>query len=258
MTTTYNLWDFPCETENPTLTHYAPEHKDSDWSILIFPGGAYTHRAPHEGEGYANFLNAHGIHAFVVGYRVAPSQFPESLCDARRAIRMVRKNAEAWGLSADKIAVMGSSAGGHLAALVSNYMQPIENEVHDEIDTIDCRPNAQILCYPVISLLEGWGHHWSGRTLLGDRYDELAETLSAHNLVTEQTPPAFVWHTFADNGVPVQNSLEYVKALKENNVPAELHVFPMGDHGLGLADQDPELSHVAQWSGLLLNWLKTL
>ncbi len=258
MVTTYNLWDFSCEPEDPTLTHYAPAEVKSDWSVVIFPGGGYTLRAEHEGKGYAEFFNQHGIHAFVVDYRVAPSRFPESLTDARRAIRTVRKNAEAWGLSADKIAVMGSSAGGHLAALASNYFEPIENEKKDEIDDLNCRPNAQILCYPVISLQAEWGHLGSGQNLLGERYDELAEALSVQNLVSDQTPPAFVWHTFADACVPVNNSLEYVKALKAHNIPAELHIFPMGRHGLGLVDQTPEFSHVAQWSGLLLNWLKTL
>lgn len=258
MTQTYDLWDFACEHETPTMTHYIPTEKKSDWSVVIFPGGGYQHRAVHEGKGYAEFLNAHGVHAFVVEYRVAPSYFPVPLADARRAVRMVRYFAKDWGVCADKIAVMGSSAGGHLAALVSNYTQPLENEVHDAIDEEAYRPNAQILCYPVISLLPDFGHIGSGKNLLGERYEELGGALSVQNLVTPQTPPAFVWHTFTDNGVPVTNSLEYVKALKEANVSAELHVFPMGGHGLGLADQDPETAHVAQWSGLLLNWLKTL
>lgn len=258
MTQTYNLWDFACEHETPTMTHYIPTEKKSDWSVVIFPGGGYQHRAVHEGKGYAEFLNAHGVHAFVAEYRVTPSCFPDPLADARRAVRMVRHFAEEWGVCADKIAVMGSSAGGHLAALVSNYTQPLENEVHDAIDEEAYRPNAQILCYPVISLLSDFGHVGSGKNLLGERYEELGGALSVQNLVTPQTPPAFVWHTFADGCVPVTNSLEYVKALKAASVSAELHVFPMGGHGLGLADQDPETAHVAQWSGLLLNWLKTL
>ena len=258
MIQTYNLWDFDCPHETPAMTRYVPAEKKSDWSIVIFPGGAYTHRAVHEGKGYAEFLNKHGIQAFVVDYRVAPSRFPAQLADARRAVRMVRHHAKEWDACSDKIAVMGSSAGGHLAALVSNYDRPLPHEGHDAIDREDYKPNAHILCYPVISLLSDFGHIGSGEQLLGEQYQELGQALSVQNLVTAQTPPAFVWHTFADGSVPVTNSLEYVKALKAANVSAELHVFPMGGHGLGLADRDPETAHVAQWSGLLLNWLRTL
>lgn len=257
----YRLWDFTCEPENPVITHYKPETQTSEWTVVIFPGGGYSHRAPHEGKGYAEFLNSHGINAFVVDYRVAPAQFPAPLADARRALRFVRHNAETLGVKKDKVAVMGSSAGGHLAALLSNYREPLAGEPCDELDREDYLPNAQILCYPVIRLAGDFAHVGSGQNLLGDQYDRLAEKLCVDSLVTEQTPPAFVWHTFADDGVPVLNSLAYVGALKAKNVAAELHVFPEGRHGLGLADgdeNDPVLRHVAQWSGLLINWIQSL
>lgn len=261
----YSLWDFECEHENPMISYYKPEEKTSDWTMIIFAGGAYEHRALHESKGYAEFLNENGIAAFVVDYRVSPSHFPAPLADARRAVRFVRRNAERFGVVKDKIAVMGSSAGAHLAALVSNYREELPG-VQDDLEGESCFPNAQILCYPVIHVTADFGHVGSGENLLGERYEELKEKFNLDTLVTEQTPPAFLWHTFSDSGVPVLNSLAYVAALHAKGVPAELHVFPRGPHGMGLADVTKEpvyddesvYNHVAQWSGLLLNWIKQL
>lgn len=254
---------FSLKTENPeqtiTVTYYTPEPRTSPWTIVIFPGGAYVDHAQHEGKGYAEFLSVNGIGALVVNYRTSPNRFPSELADARRAVRFLRKHAKELGVTQDKIAVMGSSAGGHLAALVSNYEGPLSCEPIDELDQEDYRPNAQILCYPVISVCPGFGHIGSGMNLLGESYEEKKEEFSLQNMVTEATPPAFIWHTFEDVGVPVINSLVYARALKEHGVSTELHVFPHGRHGLGLANQDPhdtKLCHTAQWSGLLLNWLK--
>ena len=140
----YPLWDFKCEPENPQISYYKPEKTSSDWSVVIFPGGGYHHRAEHEGKGYAEFLNEHGITAFVVDYRVIPNRFPAELSDARRAMRFVRKNAELFGIKKEKIAVMGSSAGGHLATLVSNYLGELPGEPYDEIDNEEFLANAQI------------------------------------------------------------------------------------------------------------------
>ncbi|MBO7292531.1 MAG: alpha/beta hydrolase, partial [Clostridia bacterium] len=170
--TVYPLWEgtFPgTATETPAVTFYPPAEKKSDAAVVIFPGGGYHHRAKHEGEGYAEFLNGFGIAAFVVDYRVTPAYFPDPLLDARRAVRFVRANAERFGIDPQKIAVMGSSAGGHLAALVSTYLERIEGEGVDAIDEFDALPNAQVLCYPVISSDERIAHVGSFRTLLGDR-----------------------------------------------------------------------------------------
>lgn len=266
-TETTNLWKtIPgmCE-EIPTITAYIPDNKTSAGAVVILPGGGYRKRAPHEGKRYAEFLTDNGITAFVVEYRVAPHRFPLPLLDARRGIKFVRFFADKYGIDKSKIAIMGSSAGGHLAALTSTYFKDIEtNTPSDEIDGEDFIPNAQILCYPVIKLLEeGVAHIGSGRQLLGEMRDTLAKGLEPHTLVTAKTPPAFIWHTHADSEVNVINSLEYAKSLKNNGVDAELHVFPHGRHGMGLADiPDPsdthgKLSkHVSQWSGLLLNWLR--
>lgn len=264
-TETSNLWKtIPgmCE-EIPTITAYIPDNKTSDGAVVILPGGGYRKRAPHEGKRYAEFLTDNGITAFVVEYRVAPHRFPLPLLDARRGIKFARFFADKYGIDKSKIAIMGSSAGGHLAALTSTYFKDIETDTPtDEIDGEDFIPNAQILCYPVIKLLEeGVAHIGSGQQLLGEMRDTLAKDFEPHTLATAKTPPAFIWHTHADSGVNVINSLEYAKSLKNNDVDTELHVFPHGGHGLGLTDHiketDPKiLKHVAQWSELLITWLK--
>lgn len=255
MKETVKLWDnVPglCE-QIPELDCYFPENKTSDIAVVIFPGGGYGHLAPHEGKGYAEFLNQHGITAFVCSYRVAPHRFPLPLLDARRAIRFVRYYNDKFGIAKDKVYVMGSSAGGHLAALSSTYYEPIEFETDDGIDAECAKPNGQILCYPVIKLLgKGVAHLGSGKNLLGALQPDLGEELSPDQIVTAQTPKAFIWHTFDDKGVNVINSLDYARALRQNHVDVEMHIYPHGAHGLGLALQDP---HVADWSRQLLRWL---
>ncbi|MBO5060519.1 MAG: alpha/beta hydrolase [Clostridia bacterium] len=256
----FQLWENTpgmCE-EIPMLTAYIPDNKTSAAAVVIFPGGGYAGRAEHEGSGYAEFLAENGITAFVVDYRVFPHRFPLPLSDARRAVRTVRFNAENYGIDKNKIAVMGSSAGGHLAAMVSTYYEPIEFENTDEIDKEDFIPNAQILCYPVIELLgKGIGHIGSGKNLLGDMLAEMGEELSPNLIVSEKTPPAFIWHTFDDNVVNVINSLDYAKALKEKGILSECHIFPNGPHGLGLCKNDDEVSkHVRGWTESLIKWFK--
>lgn len=242
-----------CE-EIPEIHAYRPVEILTDASVVIFPGGGYAGRAPHEGHGYARFLSEKGIHAFVVDYRVAPHRFPLPLLDARRAMRFVRAHAADYGISKNKIAVMGSSAGGHLAAMVSTYTMPLEFENTDAIDVEDFLPNAQILCYPVIcSPDSGVAHKGSYYNLIGKRNRTLENALDPVQNVTIATPPAFIWHTADDNCVNVINSYRYASALRQAGVSTELHVFPHGRHGLGLASGLP---HVAQWSNLLLNWLE--
>jgi len=256
---TKQLWDETpgmCE-EIPTITEYLPKDKKSDIAIIIFPGGGYGMRAGYEGKDYAEFLAENGHTAFVVDYRVAPHKFPLPLLDARRAIRTVRHNADKYRIDKNKIAVMGSSAGGHLAALCSTYFEPIEFENVDEIDKEDFIPNYQILCYPVISLFgKAITHFGSGMNLLGELLPEKCEELSPHLIVSPKTPPAFIWHTFADGGVNVKNSLMYAQSLKDYDVPTEMHIFPDGRHGLGLALEKDKISrHVRAWSIMLLKWL---
>ena len=261
----YNLWENTpglCN-ETPAITYYEPDSRTTDAAVVIFPGGGYCNRAPHEGKGYAEFLAGNGIAAFVVDYRVSPHYFPLPLLDARRAVRYVRYNAEKFGINKDKIAVMGSSAGGHLAAFVSTYTQPIDFEGADDIDKEKFLPDAQILCYPVINLYNlNTTHIGSGDNLIGNKRAESNDVISRRKyspnlLVGENTPKAFIWHTFEDWAVDVRNSLEYASALREYGIDTELHIFPHGVHGLGLTNHSNDLeNHVAQWSGLLLNWLK--
>ena len=256
MTDTVQLWKQTpgmCE-EIPVLGIYIPENKTTDIAVVIMPGGGYRGRAPHEGKGYAEFLNAHGIAAFVCQYRVAPHRFPLPLLDARRAIRYVRYFSEKFGISKEKVYIMGSSAGGHLSAMTSTYREPIEFEGLDDIDRENPNPNGQILCYPVIKLLgKGVAHLGSGMNLLGDKQVEMGEELSPDLIADENTPKAFIWHTFSDPAVNVINSLDYAKRLRQMNVPVEMHIYPEGSHGLGLAPNNP---HVADWAERLIAWLK--
>lgn len=252
------LWDNTpglCE-EIPQITYYKPTAPAGDGAVVIFAGGGYHGRAAHEGPGYANFLAANGVHAFVVDYRVAPHRHPLPLLDARRGVRYVRAYAAEYGIDPNKVAVMGSSAGGHLAALVSTCSEPISYEGVDEMDALSGRPNAQILCYPVIlPPADPSSHTGSYCNLLGGRDEEGERMTCPVTHVSEDTPPAFIWHTAEDPGVNVCNSYAYATALRQAGVPVEMHIFPYGHHGLGLAEKAP---HVNQWTGLLLNWLRLI
>lgn len=254
MKKTILLWDKADSSEmNTELDCYLPDIKIHRCAIVIFPGGGYWGRAEHEGKEYAEFLNAHGISAFVCQYHVYPHQFPVQLLDARRAIRYVRHYAAQFGIDKDQVYVMGSSAGGHLASLVSTYYEPISGENTDSVDQECYIPNGQILCYPVIKLLgKEIAHLDSGKNLLGDRQAAMGEELSPDLIATSKAPKAFIWHTFNDSCVSVLNSMDYAKRLWANQVEVELHIYPHGEHGLGLAPNDP---HVAQWSESLLRWL---
>ncbi len=253
--TTRKLWEqVPgmCQ-QTPELDCYIPESKTSDIAVVIFPGGAYGLLSPHEGEGYANFLNKNGICAFVCRYRVAPHRYPLPLLDARRAVRYVRHYSEEFGICKDKVYVMGSSAGGHLAALTSTHYEPIPFETNTDIDGESALPNGQILCYPVIKLLgKDVANLGSGKNLLGEMHVFMGEELSPDLIATPKTPKAFIWHTFDDQGVNVINSLDYARALRINGVDVEMHIYPHGRHGLGLAEDDP---YVSDWSRHLLSWL---
>lgn len=254
-TKTANLWETaPGAYQTvPTLDIYIPENKTSDIAVVILPGGGYSGHAVYEGKDYAEFLNAHGITAFVCPYRVHPHLFPLPLLDSRRSIRYVRYHSEEFGINKNKIYIMGSSAGGHLAAMTSTYYAPIEFEGMDAIDAESPKPDGQILCYPVIALLgKGLAHLSSGQRLLGMRQAEMGEELSPHLIADSTTPRAFIWHTFEDSAVSVNNSLLYAKRLRDVGVSTELHVYPYGAHGRGLAENMP---HTGNWTRELLEWL---
>lgn len=246
----FTLWEQEGATK---IVWHEPKEKKTDACVIVFPGGGYAALCDYEGKDYAEFLNSLGITAFVVYYHIFPNRFPLPLLDARRAVRLVRANAEKFGVAADKIAVMGSSAGGHLCALTSTYTAKIDGEGVDEIDDYDFLPNAQILCYPVISSDERVYHQGSYMNLLGEELFEKRKQFDPELLATEKTPPAFIWHTAEDGLVPVANSCRYTARLAQLGVYSELHVFPYGAHGRALALAIEE-QHTAQWKGLLLRW----
>ena len=266
------LWDNIPGTLNtlPKLEYYPAQNKKTTATVLICPGGGYGHLADHEGKGYAEFLNSIGMDAFVLKYRLAPDRFPMQLLDARRALRVIRSKKDELNIDEKRIAIMGSSAGGHLAALTSTYTSPIEFEDIDELDKLSGMPNLTILCYPVIHhpAPDNITHGGTYNNLLGDKVAEKCKEVSPELLVTDSTPPAFIWHTSSDGGVNVINSYMYASALRNHGINHEMHIFPEGVHGLGLADNLPGVTHsiggaginkhVSQWSGLLKNYLEEI
>lgn len=253
---TFDLWENVSGMSDaaPWITVYVPDIKRTEGALVVLPGGGYGGLSPSEGNDYAEFFADKGITVFVCGYRVAPHKFPAQLLDSRRAVKFARYYAEKYGLDKNKIYIMGSSAGGHLAALTSTYYKEIEVDKPDGIDKENFVPNGQILCYPVIKLLgKGIAHFGSGINLLGENLAEYGEELSPDLIAEEGTPKAFIWHTFEDDCVNVINSLEYARRLRNVGTETELHIFPKGGHGMGLAESSP---HVAQWKQLLINWLE--
>ena len=233
------------DSDKPSLTIYPVQGKNiSGTSVIVFPGGGYGALAMnHEGRQVANWLNAVGITAFVLKYRLGPRyHHPIELGDAQRAIEIVRTRAAEFGVSPNRVGVMGFSAGGHLAATTGTHFDA------------NTRPDFLILGYPVISFSAPYTHKGSVRNLLGDHPDpKLLEDLSNELRVTAQTPPTFLFTTSADTGVPAENSIAFYLALHKAGVPAELHVFEKGPHGVGLDFGDPALG---EWPMLLVNWLR--
>ncbi len=212
-------------------------------AMLICPGGAYWYTSPREAEPVAIKFSAKGYQTFVLDYSCAPTgaEYPVAFKQALLAIKYIRDHAEEYHIDPDHIAIMGFSAGGHLAANVStDYMnEKLLSEIGCTVSEV--RPNASVLCYPVISSGE-FAHKGSVENLMGKKAtEELRDYLSLEKRVSEMTPPTFIWHTFADESVPVENSLLYALSLKKHKVPCEMHIFPFGGHGLSLAS--PETSH---------------
>jgi acetyl esterase/lipase len=246
---TYDAGDHPAIT--PCLVPSDRLHG----AVIVCPGGGYARRAPHEGEPVARWLNSLGISAFVLSYRVAPYRHPHPLADAQRAIRYVRAHAGRWHIDPARVGILGFSAGGHLAATAATHFDGGNPAAADPVERAGSRPDAVILCYPVISFVQH-AHQGSARNLLGDDPSEEQRRLLSNELhVTAETPPAFLWHTAEDGGVPVENSLVFGAALRRHGVPFALHVFPHGRHGLGLAQDTPLVS---TWPDLCAAWLRSL
>ncbi|HEX7715554.1 MAG TPA: alpha/beta hydrolase [Bacillota bacterium] len=239
----------------PSLKQFMPDSGSARGAIIVCPGGGYEYKAAHEGEPIARWLNSLGLTAFVLDYRVSPYRYPIPVLDANRAVRWVRYHAENWHLDPNQIGLLGFSAGGHLAATVGTQFDNGQPDAADPVDRVSSRPDALILCYPVISLGQ-YGHRGSIESLLGPNpSDTLRQSLSNELRVTTDTPQTFLWHTANDGAVPVENSLMFAAALSRCRVPFAMHIFPDGHHGLGLADENPP---VAVWTELCADWLKQI
>ncbi|MFB3921896.1 MAG: alpha/beta hydrolase [Terriglobia bacterium] len=244
------------DVDKPTLTAYLPQAQNATgMAVVVCPGGGYHALAmDHEGKQIAEWLNSMGIAAFVLKYRLGPRyHHPAPLLDAQRALRIVRSRAAEYRLAANQIGIWGFSAGGHLASTLETHFDAGDPKAADPIDRVNCRPDFAILAYPVISFTTEYVHRGSRENLLGKNPDpKLVELLSNEKQVTKDTPPTFLFHTDADDGVPPENSVLFYLALRKAGVPAELHIYQRGPHGVGLAATDQVL---ATWPARLADWL---
>jgi acetyl esterase/lipase len=226
----------------PTLTAFlAEKDKASGAAIVVLPGGGYGGLADHEGKAYALWLNSLGIHGFVLKYRLGSGGYrhPRMLEDAARALRTVRARAEEWGIDPHHIGIMGSSAGGHLASTLLTHFDAGDSNAADPIERESSRPDIGILCYPVTTM-GPFTHEGSKKNLLGaNPPEQLIEFLSNEKQVTRDTPSTFLFHTFEDTAVPVENSLMFADALRKHGVSFDLHIYEKGRHGIGLGNGHP-------------------
>ncbi len=233
-----------------TLDIYEPfgtTHTDA--AVLILPGGGYGMLSSQEGEGYAGLFQLHGFRSYVLNYRLASEghRHPAMLEDAARAMRLVRSRASVDGFHPNKILIIGSSAGGHLAATLLTKWDDGNPSSPDPVERESSRPDLGVLCYPVITMTEKT-HNGSRQNLLGeDPPQALMEELSAERHVTPTTPPCFLWHTWEDAAVPVENALVFAAALRAQGVPFECHIYQDGGHGLGMKDGHPWVSELFRW-----------
>jgi len=245
------------DADRPELTIFrSAGRRNGGTSVIIAPGGGYVNLSmDKEGRQIASWFNAMGVTAFVLKYRLGPRyHHPIELGDAQRAIRLVRSRAMQFGIAPDRIGMMGFSAGGHLAATAGTRFDDGDTGAPDPIDHASSRPDFLILAYPVISFDPAIAHAGSVRSLLGENPSlALLQELSADLHVTGKTPPTFLFSTNADTAVPSENSVRFYLALRQAKVPAEMHIFENGPHGVGLDLGDPALS---LWPTLLTNWLR--
>ncbi len=221
--------------------------------MIIVPGGGYTHRAEHEGEPIAKWLNEQGINAFVVDYRIEPYSHPVPMVDVKRAIKFVRFHSEKFMTIPNKIGIMGFSAGAHVACCATEFYDEEDYEYCDNIDKVSARPDACVLCYPVITMKDEFCHSGSKERILGGNLS-LEKKLSCEENVRDDMPPVFLWHTFEDMSVPVRNSLEMALSLKAKEIPFELHIYPNGRHGLGIV-KCVDVEGTNKWTQCFQNWL---
>lgn len=256
LTTKITINPLNLEDSRAELTTYILDGTRLRPAVLICPGGGYGFIADREGEAVAMQFCAAGFHAFVLRYTVNPGHYRLPLLELSQAVAEVRKAADQWSPDPHRIAVCGFSAGGHLAASLGVHWYKLDDAPLN-------KPNALILSYPVITAGEH-RHAGSFQNLLGPNpTPEMVEEMSLENQVSAHTPPTFLWHTVADQVVPVENSLLFATALQENKIPFELHIFPNGPHGLSLAVYETDDGrgvnpHAARWMQLCIEWLKEL
>ena len=244
------------DDDKPTITAYIPASNPTKTAVVIAPGGSYMHLSMvKEGSDVAAWLNARGVAAFVLKYRLGPKYHnPIELGDAQRAIRTVRADAAQYGVAPDHIGMWGFSAGGHLTASAGTKFDAGDAAAADPIEQQSSRPDFLILSYPVITMEDAYVHKLSRTYLLGDAPTQAEmDAMSPELRVTAQTPPTFLFTTTDDHTVPVLNSVMFYSALVKAGVPAEMHIFQHGAHGSGLAPTNPQLR---PWTELLIKWMR--
>jgi acetyl esterase/lipase len=244
--------------DKPTLTVFLPEkEKAGGAAVVVCPGGGYgTAVVDREGYKIARWLNTLGVAGFVLDYRHRGRGYghPAPLNDAQRAIRTVRARAKEWGVDPGKIGIMGFSAGGHLASTAGTHFDDGDPDASDPIQRVGCRPDFLILCYAVIAFEEPYSHRGSQNNLLGaDPDPELVRSLSGEKQVTARTPPTFLFQTDEDTAVPAEHSVAFYLALRKAKVPAELHVYRTGPHGVDLAQGIPG---TCNWTKQCADWMR--
>ncbi len=244
------------DADKPSIAIYLPPAgRATGAAVVVCPGGGYRGLAmDHEGQQIARWLNSFGVAAFVLKYRLGPRyRHPAPMQDVQRAIRRVRSGAAEFGILPDRVGVMGFSAGGHLASTAATHFDAGDPNAAVPVGRVSSRPDFAILGYPVITFTESFMHRGSRDSLLGPDPDpKLVELLSNEKQVTPQTPPTFLFHTNEDKGVPAENSVYFYLALRKAGVPAEMHIYERGPHGVGLAHTDLALS---SWPARLAQWM---
>jgi len=244
----------PPEGGRPRMELYLPEKPAARPApaVIVLPGGGYHVLAPHEAAPFGEFFARHGYLSAVCYYRVAPHFYPAPMADAARAVRLLRSRAAEFNADPAKIALMGFSAGGHLACTTATQPGLWRDPEDDLAGAVSARPDRAILAYSVVSMLRArFAAMLFGRPTSAAEKRQLSNQLH----VTAETPPVFIFHTADDPVVPLSHSLEYAAACRRAGVPVEMHVFRSGRHGVGLASDMPELR---SWMGLLLDWLAHL
>ena len=239
----------------PSITMYSPAvDRPNGTAVIICPGGGYGNLSvEREGVQYANWLSTLGVRSFVLKYRLAEFGHPAPLQDVLRAVRLVRSRAAEWKINPERIGVMGSSAGGHLAASAGTLFDHADGKTGAALDGEKARPDFLILMYPVISMKDPTAHGGSRKNLLGEKPTaEQLKLMSLEEQVTGNTPPTLLIHTQEDTAVPVENSIVFYQALTRANVPAEMYLFEKGAHGMG---RRAGLGTSSEWHKRAEEWL---